>query len=104
MSVYGQKCYPCLGEQVIVQNSCNWFPQPKANQQQFLIVEQQIYTEVSLEISHSKADGSNDCLQIAISKCLRKTEVQCAIWQTAVRSQPSATNLIWALISLCVDL
>lgn len=59
---------------------------------------------MSLEISHSKADGSNDCLQIAISKSLRKNEIQRAIWQTAVRSQPLATNLSWALMSLCVDL
>lgn len=59
---------------------------------------------MSLEISLSKADGSNDCLQIAISKSLCKNEIQRAIWQTAARSQPSAPNLIWALISLCVDL
>ena len=59
---------------------------------------------MSLEISDSKADGSNDCLQIAISKSLHKNEIQCAILQTAVHSQPLATNLIWGLISLCVDL
>lgn len=56
---------------------------------------------MSLEISHSKADGSNDCLQIAISKSLHTHEN--AIWQTAVHSQPSVTNLVWTLILLCAD-
>lgn len=57
---------------------------------------------MSLEISHLKADGSNDCLQIAISKSPCKNEIQRAIWQTAVCSQPSAPNLIWGSnFSLC---